>query len=503
MTLPGDFDAPDGTTVWAYCWPLSAAGGESVDLHVSSPKAEVTVEVARVGAEREVVWTATASADHLPLPADADTHGCDWPAVLTIPTDAAWRSGYYEVVVQPVEGGGSEHNRAFFVVRPPADRKAPILLALGTNTWNAYNDIGGGNTYTGNTQASFKRPIVRGLLHKPEGDGRRVAVIGDPDPTMTDHVMYILTNLVSQWSGSAGWPNYEQPFLAWAEAAGFEIDVVLNNDLARPGALDGHRLLLSIGHDEYWTWEMRDAVETFIEGGGNVAFLSGNTAYWQVRMDDDGATMLAYKQRFEQDPVLGTDQEHLLTSIWSDHLIGRPENTMTGVTFTRGGYHRIGMKAPRGAGAYTVQRPEHWLLEGTGLEFGDQLGTEGTAVGYECDGCAVQIGADGRLEPTGEDGTPPGFEIVAVAPAAPFDRRTSIRPPADGEPSEAEFNVWRVYGSVDAPEGPVLSHGRAVLGAHTRGGTVVTTGCTEWPAALAAGDALVEQVTRTILDRLG
>ena len=31
----------------------------------------------------------------------------------------------------------------------------------------------------------------------------------------------------------------------------------------------------------------------------------------------------------------------------------------------------------------------------------------------------------------------------------------------------------------------------------------VTTGCTEWPAALAEGDALVEQVTRTILDRLG
>ncbi|MBX3313563.1 MAG: hypothetical protein KF906_04505 [Actinobacteria bacterium] len=502
MTHPGDLDAPDGTTVWSYCWPLSVDGGEPVALHCSSPVPDVVVEVARVGAGRDVVWTAAATVDDLAMPPDADTHGCDWPATLTIPTDPSWRSGFYEVVTQPAAGGGSEHDRAFFVVRPPADHRAPIVLALGTNTWNAYNDVGGGNTYTGNTQASFRRPIVRGLLHKPEGPGRRVPVIGDPDPTMTDHVTYVLTNLVSQWSGSAGWPNYEQPFLAWAEAAGYEIDVVLNHDLARPGALDGHRLLLSVGHDEYWTWEMRDAVEAFTDRGGNVAFLSGNTAYWQVRIVDDGATMLAYKQDFEQDPVFGTDQQHLLTSIWSDHLIGRPENHMTGVSFTRGGYHRIGLRAPRGAGGYTVQRPEHWLLDGTGLEYGDLLGAEGTAVGYECDGCALRYGADGRPEPTGEDGTPTDMEIVAIAPAAPFDHRTAVRPVGDDELSEGQFDVWRVFGSPDAPEGAPLWHGNAVLGCFTRGGTVVTTGCTEWAAALDAGDPLVERVTRTILDRL-
>ena len=31
---------------------------------------------------------------------------------------------------------------------------------------------------------------------------------------------------------------------------------------------------------------MRDTVESFIAGGGNVAFFSGNTALWQVRMED-------------------------------------------------------------------------------------------------------------------------------------------------------------------------------------------------------------------------
>jgi hypothetical protein len=502
MTLPGDLDVPDGTTVWGYCWPLSVDPGGEVGLHCSSAEPDLVIEVARIGAERDVVRRSTARAQHLALPDDVDTNGCDWPVTATIPIDPWWRSGFYEVVMQPAGGGGSEHNRAFFVVRPGAQR-ARILLGLSTNTWNAYNDVGGQNTYTGATRASFCRPIVRGLLHKPEGAGRRVPVIGDPDPTMADHVGYLLSNMVSQWSGSAGWPNYEQPFVQWAERAGYELDMVTNHDLADPTTLEGYELFLSVGHDEYWSWEMRDTVEDFVSRGGNAAFLSGNVAFWQVRIEVEGRTMVAYKQRFADDPVFASDDRSRLTSIWSDHLIGRPENHLTGVSFTRGGYHRIGLRCPQGAGAYQVERPEHWLLEGTALEYGDLLGAEGTAVGYECDGCELQVGADGRLEPTGADGTPTDFEVVAVAPAAPFDRRTSIRPPGPGEPSEAEFTAERVLGAADAPGAQRMAHGHAVLGTFTRGGTVVTSGCTEWPAALAAGDPDVEQITRTILDRLG
>jgi hypothetical protein len=31
---------------------------------------------------------------------------------------------------------------------------------------------------------------------------------------------------------------------------------------------------------------MRDTTEAFIARGGNVAFFSGNTSFWQVRMED-------------------------------------------------------------------------------------------------------------------------------------------------------------------------------------------------------------------------
>ena len=40
----------------AYCWPQSVAPGEPAGLHVSGDTGAFDVEVAREGAEREVVW---------------------------------------------------------------------------------------------------------------------------------------------------------------------------------------------------------------------------------------------------------------------------------------------------------------------------------------------------------------------------------------------------------------------------------------------------------------
>ena len=48
--------------------------------------------------------------------------------------------------------------------------------------------------------------------------------------------------------------------------------------------LEGHRLFLSAGHDEYWSWGMRETLDAFTDAGGNAAIFSGNTCFWQVRL---------------------------------------------------------------------------------------------------------------------------------------------------------------------------------------------------------------------------
>jgi hypothetical protein len=235
-----------------------------------------------------------------------------------------------------------------------------------------------------------------------------------------------------------------------------------------PGVLDGYRLFTCAGHDEYWSWGMREALDAHTGAGGNAAIWSGNTCYWQVRFDHDAGTMTCFKYRSADDPVLGTDEERRLSGPWSDRRVGWPETQTIGLTFTRGGYSRYGLGVPRASGAFTVRRPDHWLFDGTDLRYGDALGLADAIVAYEVDGCAMTLDDDGLPTPTHVDGAP---ETLG------------------GE-------AWREHVGE-------IANNHAVVGAFTTpgGGTVVNVGVTDWTYGLA--DPIVDRVTRNALERLG
>jgi hypothetical protein len=225
---------------------------------------------------------------------------------------------------------------------------------------------------------------------------------------------------------------------------------------------------------------MRDHLERFIADGGNVAFFSGNTCCWQVRSEDGGRALTSWKQNVQQDPVFGArGSQAMLSSLWSHHLVQRPENQLTGVGFLWGGYHKSHGQLMDASGAYTVHRPDHWLFAGTGLKRGDEFGGKDTIVGYECDGCELTW-REGLPFPTHRDGTPESFEIIASAPA-------------QWHPDDCEwYDRWENG-----------RKGNAVLGVYQRGGTVFTSGSTDWAHGLRGGDSMVERITRNVLERLG
>ena len=95
----------------------------------------------------------------------------------------------------------------------------------------------------------------------------------------------------------------------------------------------------------------------------------------------------------------------------------------------------------------------------------------------------------GCRSPTYRDGTPAGFEVLATAPAAltAADNSLTLVPAAMfGEGSDRKL-----------PQ-----PGAAVVGTFTRGGTVFTTGCTDWSEGLRGGDRIVEQISYNVLERL-
>ncbi len=511
-------------TAWplveGFCDRQSYDRGATVAVRASARAPSFTVEVTRVGRERTLVWRreGLSAADH-PPPDEAWGVGCDWPVALTIEADPAWPSGFYEVALRTADDSDRGTSHAFFVLRPtaPADPTRPLLV-LSTNTWQAYNQWGGRCLYSGAERVSFARPLERGYLRRPaapdevEFDGR-VAGIDDPaDPEHRRLLEYQATNRYPLWTASSGWHNWERRFVRWAEGEGIDVDIAVSADLDDPATaaslLDGRRLLLSVGHDEYWSWGMRDNVDRWVSDGGNWAILSGNTCFWQVRYEDDGRTMVCYKSDArERDPVAGTAQSHLLTSIWSDPVIGRPETSTIGLTFTRGGYHRIGHAVPEGAGAYTVHRPRHWAFAGTGLCYGDQIGRGSFVVGYEVDGCAFEL-RDGLPVPTGEDGAPVDLEILATCPArlisitdahceAPEPLWASVEPPGD-----LEGTAMLLFGDRWAERIGELAHGNAVMGVFTRGkGTVFNAGSADWAYGLDR-DPLVQAITGNVVRHL-
>jgi hypothetical protein len=493
---------------------LSYLPGEDVIFHCSAICKSYSVEITRVGLSREVVWRR----DHIPgqaypTPADAYANGCGWPPAFSLRIGEGWRTGFYEVTLRGDDIQGEEAiSHAFFVVRSAnPGRDNAILLVLSTNTYNAYNRWGGHCLYTGATQVSFARPLERGYVFRPEAayQGRAASVEAEPDPTHRRVQEYLRANKYPLWIVSAGWPNWERRFVRWAESNGYQVDYAVNADLEfHPELLGHYQLMISMGHDEYWSWGMRDAVDAFVADGGNVAFFSGNTCFWQVRYEDDGRTMVCFKDKaHEQDPVMGTERQHLMSGIWSDPLTGRPENLTTGLSFTRGGYVRMGYGVPRSSGAYTIYRPDHWAFAGTGLCYGDLLGLGSFVVAYEVDGCEFTL-QNGLPVPTHADSTPESFTILGASPAhllsitstvceAPPPLWASIDPPGD-----LELFAMLLFGDASPENVAKIAHGNAVLGCFTRGGTVFNVGSADWAYGLD-DNALIQQVTRNVLDRLG
>jgi hypothetical protein len=437
---------PPAPFVMGYANRLSCAPGEEISFHLSSSAAKVGMVIERMdGTNSTVFEKADIACAAQPIPDRASSHGCDWPATFSLKIPDDWKSGCYIATLIANDGDKSARSTVLFVVRSATPGKnSRILLQLSTNTYNAYTNWGGHSLYS---------------YHDRDG--------------LQGHRVSFDRPLNSQFS------NWELPFVRWAETNGYTIDYAVNSDLEfHPKILNHYRLVLSVGHDEYWSSPMRDNLEKYIAAGGNVAFFSGNTCCWQVRSEDAGRALTCWKQTHNVDPVFRTGDHKLLSTAWSHHLVKRPENQLTGVGFLWGGYHRSHGQFMDGPGSFRVHRPKHWIFEGTGLKRDDRFGGKDTIVGYECDGCEMQWVNDLPI-PTHRDGTPESFTILGTCRAkwAPGDSLWYDRFPKDRE-------------------------GAAVLGVYTRGGTVVAAGSTDWAHGLRGNDPAVVRITRNILDRL-
>jgi hypothetical protein len=446
----------------AYPERASVARGGRLVLHVATRAKRFRVRFHRVGSSvvpvHESAWLPGCDA-----PAGRADTDWQWPD-YEFAVDRDWPTGVYvaqllvdDHMPSDIPDLAATHAAALFVVR--GERRASILYKLPLATYHAYNCTGGGCFYF-QPSRSLDPPGSRVTLHRPGGG------IGGETHGAIDH--YDAT------SARQTFAHWDAPFIRWLECAGHAPDYCTDFDLHDdPELCNGHRLLLNIGHDEYWSERMRDAVEQFIGNGGNVAFFGANVCWWRVHVVDAGTAIVCHQG----------GPRGALDHWWPATGANRPEDGLTGVSYRHGGGWWDG---PRRTGGYVVQQPAHWSFDGTGLRAGDTFGAHSRPplVGYECDGAPLEsydaaTGAATLSRAAARGGTPAGFELLAVAPLSP---EWDELPPREGHAAGAGVHA-------------------ATMGSYRRGGTVFTSGTTDWAQALGQ-DRHVERITRNVIAHL-
>ncbi|MGZ6388552.1 MAG: N,N-dimethylformamidase beta subunit family domain-containing protein [Ktedonobacterales bacterium] len=288
---------------------------------------------------------------------------------LTIPS--TWLSGVYLAKFTDDNG-----NRTYttFDVRGRPDSQ--YVVVTPDTTVAAYNQWGGYSLYRGPDNSSATRAVKVSLDRPLAAEG-----------------------------ASQGLPYWINA-IRWLESQGYDVSYISDIDLhEHPDQLLKHRAYISLGHDEYWTKEMRDGVEQARNSSVGLAFLGANDAYWQMRFEPDslGAqdrTVVCYKDA-SRDPLFGLDNSRVTTH-WRDQPVNRPENALIGIMFSNYSDGDIGF--PWHLTATTANQPLP-LLQETGLRAGQQYGC--ALVGYEWD----------RTFDNGA--TPAGLQVLTVSRTGP------------------------------------------------------------------------------------
>ena len=421
----------------------SVLQGEALRLHIASDGGLLPFQIwfYRQG-ERLEFKAQTKAMLAQARPFGAPDRDWNWP-IYEYPIPCDWESGAYVALFVPIgnEAGSDpvisplSEAAALFVVKSRTPN-GKILYKLPLFTYHAYNEIGDpcGSFYTGG--------YSKLTLHRP-GAG----VGGRP----WDHYF---PDFYDASSPRQTFWHWDARFIGWLERTGIAVDYCTDLDIHKNfgNFLPSYRLLLSAGHDEYWSEAMRRNVEAFVETGGNVAFFSGNICWWRVHLVDGNSTLVC-------DKTAGADDNRKRDQ-WFDF---DPENRLTGVSHRNGGGHWWGRRDPL---SYTVQHATHWIFEGTGLSDGDVFGADHALVGYECDGTAVSDRPDenGFVVPRHDDGTPETFTILGISRLGP---------------------EW-----AQDPEG-FPGRRTATMGIYDNNGIVFTAATTDWPRVLAAGEPQV------------
>lgn len=313
-----------------FVFPPSAAVGQVVQLFVNTTAEVFDIDIYRIGYYGGMGGRLVQRIDNLNGIRQDHPHydphtglsSCsNWISSLDLHVPNDWMSGIYIAKLTRPDTGGE--NYALFVVKD-SSRHSALVVQTSLFTHHAYNNYGGKSLYyfnSGNEVPSCN------------------AVSGNARAVKVSLMRPFSPGMDVQSNDGNSFFRVEYPMVRWLEAQGYDVSYVTDWDTHYAG-LQGesnhlleHRTMLCIGHDEYWTQEMRDAITQARDGGVNLGFFGANIAYWRVRLEDDpwsktaNSVIVTYKTTEGGPP----DPSGHATGTWRDPAgVNDPENALLG-----------------------------------------------------------------------------------------------------------------------------------------------------------------------------
>ena len=184
-------------------------------------------------------------------------------------------------------------------------------------------------------------------------------------------------------------------FLNWIKSTNFNYTIISDKDLDKYSEISQSKLLIVIGHSEYWTRRARINFDRFVNEGKNAIILSGNTMWWQLRYENSKTTnpqLICFKgitngrnnksfdikkyqsvlfkginEQYVEDPIINIDST-LSTTNWVRPWLKYSVLKSIGSDFDHGGFagHFAGTEY-NGFSGYRVINPKSPFFKGVKL----------------------------------------------------------------------------------------------------------------------------------------
>ena len=338
-----------GQHIKGYFSRTSVAVGSSIDLHVRSTVSNsFTYSIYRLGwyggtggrLVLESGATPVASQQNCLPQQGTGLIECSWSKAASVAVPSDWVSGIYLAVLT----AGNYQNYATFTFRD--GRQDAMLAVQPVHTHQAYNNfpadgVNGKSLYSSNSY---------GFLTVQN----------------TDAAVKVSFDRPYAYAGISNVLKEDHPFVMYAESRGYNVTYATDIDYdVRPEIAAGQRVVVFVGHSEYWTSKMFDVAESARAAGRHLSFFGANNVFYRVRLEASAKgvparTVVSYKIP-GLDPI-GTAQETV-----QFRRAGRPEQTLQAQQYGS----PPGLT--KGEHAWVVKAANSWFYRGTGLRNGSSI----------------------------------------------------------------------------------------------------------------------------------